>query len=50
MNTEDQGNAYEYSRADEIIMGIIVAGMIISSILSQVFGWLKLPLKAGLGR
>lgn len=50
MNTEDQGNAYEYSRTEEIVMGIIVAGIIVSSILSQVFGWLQLPLKAGLGR
>ena len=47
MNNEEHGNAFEYSRADDIILGVIVLVMIISSILSQAFGWLQLPLKAG---
>jgi protein-S-isoprenylcysteine O-methyltransferase Ste14 len=50
MNNEEHGNAFEYSRADDIILGVIVLVMIVSSILSQAFGWLRLPLKAGTGR
>lgn len=50
MSTDEHGNAFEYSRADDILLGVIVLGMIVSSILSQVFGWLQLPLKAGTGR
>jgi protein-S-isoprenylcysteine O-methyltransferase Ste14 len=49
MDTEKNGNAYEYSRVEEIIMGIIVVGMIVGSILSQVFGFLQLPLTASIG-
>jgi hypothetical protein len=37
MDIEKNGDAYEYSRVEEIIMAIIVAGMIVGSILSQVF-------------
>ena len=50
MNTKDDGNAFEYSRSDDILMAIIVAGMIIGCILSQVFDFLVLPLMASIGR
>jgi protein-S-isoprenylcysteine O-methyltransferase Ste14 len=50
MNTEDHGNAYEYSRADDILMGVVVLGMIVSSVLAQIFGFLVLPLTASVCR
>jgi protein-S-isoprenylcysteine O-methyltransferase Ste14 len=50
MNTEEHGNAYEYSRADDILMGVAVLGMIVSSVLAQIFGLLVLPLSASMWR
>ena len=49
MNEEEHSDAFEYSRTEEIIMGIMVVVMIISCVLSQVLGFLRLPILSSIG-